>query len=137
MDSQITVTDSVGYPRSANSGSMSPAPHRDDGRPLRHALIFLVSLGILEYLLFAESFSQFFQGDALFWLLHRFRGWADLISSLSVLDVANWYRPLSNRTIPAIFFGWFGLDPYGYHWVVFILFFVCTCLVFQFIRRVT
>jgi hypothetical protein len=135
MDSQIT--DSVSCLRTANSGSISPAPRCDDGRHLRHAVVFLGSLGVLEYLLFSESFSQFFQGDALFWLLHRFRGWADFTGSLPALDVANWYRPLSNRTIPAIFFGWFGLNPYGYHWVVFILFFVCTCLVFQFIRHVT
>ena len=48
-----------------------------------------------------------------------------------------WYRPLSNRTIPSLFFGWFGLHPYGYHWVVFLLFFLVTCLVFLFLRSLT
>jgi hypothetical protein len=99
--------------------------------------VFLLSLGILEYFVFSVNFSWFFQGDALFWMSHRFQGWGEFLQSLYSLDVANWYRPLSNRTIPSLFFPFFGLGPYGYHWVVFVLFFACTCLVFHFLRRLT
>src|SRR5262249_40202112 len=53
------------------------------------------------------------------------------------LDIANWYRPLSSQTIPSVFFHWFGLNPYGYHWIVFLLFFVTTCVVFFFLYEVT
>ncbi len=103
----------------------------------RSVLAFLVSLVVLEYLVFADSFAEFFQGDALFWLQHRFRTWGEFFRSPFKLDIANWYRPLSNRTIPGLFFHWFGLNPYGYHWVVFILFFVTTCIVFLFLHSLT
>ena len=99
--------------------------------------MFLLVLGVLEYLVFSASFSQFFQGDALFHLSHRFRSWPEFFAGLYRLDVANWYRPLSNRTIPSLFFHWFGLDPYGYHWVEFLLFFATTCIVFLFLLEFT
>ena len=98
------------------------------------AVVFLSILGAAEYLFFSPSFSQFFQGDALFWMQYRFHNWNQFFTALYKLDVANWYRPLSNRTIPSLFFGWFGLNPYGYHWVVFLLFFLVTCVVFLFLR---
>jgi len=98
---------------------------------------FLLFLGILEYLVFSASFSQFFQGDALFYMSHRFRSWDHFLHALYNLDIAHWYRPLSSQTIPSLFFGWFGLNPYGYHWVVFLLFFATTCVVFIFLRRLT
>src|SRR5262249_7391197 len=99
--------------------------------------VFLLTLGILEYLVFYDSFSQFFQGDALFYLGHRFQNWNEFFRALYTLDVANWYRPLSGQTIPSVFFHWFGLNPYGYHWVTFILFFTTTCVVFLFFRVLT
>ncbi|PYS40892.1 MAG: hypothetical protein DMG14_09165 [Acidobacteria bacterium] len=98
---------------------------------------FLLALGFLEYLVFSDSFSQFFQGDALFYLAHRLQSWHEFFHGLYTLDVANWYRPLSSQTIPSVFFQWFGLNPYGYHWVVFILFFATTCVVFFFLRLLT
>jgi hypothetical protein len=99
--------------------------------------VFLLFLGLLEYLVFSNSFTQFFQGDALFYMSHRFRSWTEFFHALYTLDVANWYRPLSSQTIPSVFFHWFGLNPYGYHWVVFILFFAATCAVFFFLRQLT
>jgi hypothetical protein len=98
---------------------------------------FLLFLGFLEYLVFSDSFSQFFQGDALFYMSHRFRSWGEFFHALYTLDVANWYRPLSSQTIPSVFFHWFGFNPYGYHWIVFLLFFAMTCLVFVFLRDLT
>src|SRR5262249_50498104 len=68
---------------------------------------------------------------------HRFRGWNEFLHALYSLDIAHWYRPLSSQTIPSVFFRWFGLNPYGYHWVVFVLFFATTCVVFVFLRRLT
>ena len=104
----------------------------------RHATaLFLLLLALLEYLVFSDSFSEFFQGDALFYMAHRFRSWGEFFHALYTLDVANWYRPLASQTIPSVFFPWFGMDAYGYHWVVFLLFFGTTCLLFQFIRRLT
>src|SRR5262249_8420371 len=35
---------------------------------------------------------------------------------------------------PSVFYPWFGLNPYGYHWVVFVLFFATTCILFLFLR---
>jgi len=99
-------------------------------------LTFLTTLAVLEFLVFSPSLAEFFQGDALFWLQHRYRSWSEFAGGLLTTDVANWYRPLSNRTIPALFFPWFGIDPYGYHWVVFILFFITTCAVFFFLRSI-
>jgi len=101
------------------------------------AVAFLLILGLLEYLVFSSSFSHFFQGDALFYMSHRFRSWNDFFDALYSLDIANWYRPLSSQTIPSVFYPWFGLDPYGYHWVVFALFFATTCVVFFFLRQLT
>jgi Dolichyl-phosphate-mannose-protein mannosyltransferase len=91
----------------------------------------------LECLVFSDSFSQFFQGDALFYMSHRFRSWNEFFHALYSLDVAHWYRPLSSQTIPSVFFAWFGLNPYGYHWVVFFVFFATTCVAFIFLREVT
>src|SRR5215510_4518891 len=98
---------------------------------------FLLFLGVLEYLVFSASFSQFFQGDALFYMSHRFRSWGEFFHALYTLDIAHWYRPLSSRTIQSVFFPWFGMQPYGYHWVVFLLFFATTCVLFFFIRELT
>ncbi len=99
--------------------------------------VFLSCLGLLEYLVFSASFSQFFQGDALFYMSHRFRSVSEFLHALVHLDIANWYRPLSSQTIPSIFYPWFGLNPYGYHWVVFLLFFATTCVIFLFLRELT
>ena len=98
---------------------------------------FLVLLALVEYWVFSPSFDEFFQGDAQFWLYHRFDGFGDFLQSFYRADDANWYRPLSNRTIPALFFPLFGLDPYGYHWVIFLLFVVTTTAVFFFLRQLT
>lgn len=43
----------------------------------------LLFLGILDYLVFSDSFSQFFQGDALF---YRFRSWNEFFHTLVDLD---------------------------------------------------
>src|SRR5262245_842336 len=104
---------------------------------LRATAAFLGFLGLLEYLVFSDSFSQFFQGDALFYMSHRFLSWNEFLHALYRLDIANWYRPLSSQTIPSLFFPWFDLNPYGYHLIVFLLFFATTCVVFFFLRYLT
>src|SRR5262245_21675864 len=71
------------------------------------SIVFLLALGLLEYLFFSDSFSYFFQGDALFYMSHRFRTWGEFFHALYSLDIANWYRPLASQTIPSIFFPWF------------------------------
>ena len=98
---------------------------------------FLLALVLFEYLVFSDSFSQFFQGDALFYMSHRYRSWSEFFHALYSLDIANWYRPLASQTIPSLFFPWFGLNPYGYHWVTFLLFFAVTCVVFFFLRQLS
>ncbi len=98
------------------------------------ACVVLVTSG---YFLFRDNFKQFFGPDAIFCMYLRFHSAGQFLSSLVSLDMAHWYRPLSNRTIPTVFFPLFGFRPYGYHVVMFVLFAVMSCLVFFFIRRVT
>ncbi len=96
-----------------------------------------VLLGIAEYTLYHVNFHHFFQGDAIFWMYYRFRSVGEFLRGLVTLDVAHWYRPLSNRTIPSLLYPWLGLRPHGYHLVVFASFFVTTCLVFGFFKSLT
>jgi hypothetical protein len=96
-----------------------------------------VLLGVAEYFLYRVNFMQFFQGDALFWMNYRFQSVGEFLQALLKLDVAHWYRPLSNRTIPSLFYSFWGLQPYGYHLVVFLCFFATSCLVFVFLRYLT
>jgi hypothetical protein len=101
---------------------------------------WIAACGVLvtaEYFLFRDNFNQFFGPDAIFCMYLRFHSVGQFLSSLVNLDVAHWYRPLSNRTIPAIFFPLFGFKPFGYHIVMFALFAFMTCVVFVFITRVT
>ena len=62
---------------------------------------------------------------------------ASSFKAFTSLDSANWYRPLSNRTISALLYPFYGLEPYAYHVAVFILFFLTTCIVYIFLRRLT
>jgi len=94
-------------------------------------------LGLAQYGLYSLNFNQFFQGDALFWMQYRFHSVGDFLRALGALDVAHWYRPLSNRTIPSLFYPVWELKPYGYHLVVFGCFFAVSCLVFLFLRYLT
>ena len=94
-------------------------------------------LGVAEYFLYRVNFRQFFQGDALFWMRYRFHNVGEFLQALVTLDVAHWYRPLSNRTIPSLFYSFWGLQPYGYHLVVFVCFFATSCLVFVFLLYLT
>src|SRR5438093_8983571 len=70
-------------------------------------------------------------------MYHRFHSFAAFLRSLTELDLAHFYRPLSNRTIPSIFYPVWGLDPYGYHVVVFVLFFLTSWMLFQLVKRLT
>src|SRR5262245_22941101 len=94
-------------------------------------------LGLAQYALYSLNFKQFFQGDAIFWMQYRFHSFGEFLKALGTLDVAHWYRPLSNRTIPSLFYPLWELEPYGYHLVVFGCFFAVSCLVFLFMRYVT
>jgi hypothetical protein len=100
-------------------------------------LVLCLFLAGAEYILYSANFRQFFQGDAIFWTYYRFRDIEDFLRALVTLDVANWYRPLSNRTIPSLLFPILGLRPYGYHLVVFACFFATTCVVFFFLNTLT
>ena len=101
----------------------------------RGEVVFLASLGLLESWIFSAR--EFFGGDALWWLYYRFRSVSEFIQGLYSLDSANWYRPLSNRTIPTLLYPFYGLEPYAYHVAVFVLFFLTTCVVYIFLRRLT
>jgi hypothetical protein len=94
-------------------------------------------LVVAEYLLFRDNFDQFFGPDAIFCMNLRFRSIGEFVTSLIQLDPAHWYRPLSNRTIPAIFFPIFGFRPYPYHWVMFALFAAFSLVVCFFLKRLT
>ena len=101
----------------------------------RITIVFLASLGLLESWIFSAR--EFFGGDALWWLYYRFRSVSEFIQGLYSLDSANWYRPLSNRTIPTLLYPFYGLESYAYHVAVFVLFFLTTCVVYIFLRRLT
>src|SRR5262245_5528392 len=104
----------------------------------RSTLISLcLALGAAQGLLYSVNFRKFFQGDALFWMHYRFRSVGEFIHALATLDVAHWYRPLSNRMIPSLFYSWFGLEPLPYHLIVFASFFAVSCLVFGFLYYLT
>jgi len=96
-----------------------------------------VLLGIAEYCLYHVNFHQFFQGDAIFWMYYRFHTIGEFLRAFVTLDVAHWYRPLSNRTIPSLFYPFFGLHPYGYHLVFFTCFFIVSSFVLLFFRKLT
>jgi hypothetical protein len=104
---------------------------------LSHVIGCCVLLGVAEYALYHVNFHQYFQGDAVFWMYYRFRGLGEFLRGLVTLDVAHWYRPLSNRTIPSLLYPLLGMRPYGYHLVFFACFFVTTCAVFLFFRSLT
>ena len=96
-----------------------------------------LALGIAECLLYSVNFQKFFQGDALFWTRYRFHGVGEFLRALPTLDVAHWYRPLSNRIIPSLLYPLFGLEPFPYHLVVFLSFLKLSCLVFLFFYYLT
>jgi hypothetical protein len=98
---------------------------------------YCVLLGLAQYGLYSLNFKQFFQGDAIFWMQYRFHSLGDFLKALGTLDVGHWYRPLSNRTIPSLFYPFWELEPYGYHLVVFGSFFAVSCLVLLFLRYLT
>ena len=101
----------------------------------RFTIVFLAALGLLEAWIFSRR--EFFGGDALWWLYYRFRSVSEFIEGFYSLDSANWYRPLSSRTIPTLLYPFYGLEPYAYHVAVFVLFFLTTCVVYIFLRRLT
>lgn len=92
-------------------------------RPTRFTLIFFLTLGALEYLLYFRPPGHFFQGDTIFLFYHRHKSISDFLTSFITLDPSSWYRPLTHRTIQSLFFPVFGLEPAGYRVIHFILFF--------------
>src|SRR5436190_21132102 len=110
---------------------------RAQQRSLLKSIAACTVLVTAEYFLFRDNFNEFFGPDAIFCTYLRFHSVGQFLSSLITLDVAHWYRPLSNRTIPALLFPLFGFRPFGYHIVMFALFAVTTCVAFLFITRVT
>src|SRR5437667_8481197 len=109
---------------------------QEQKRSLLASIGACVVLVTAEYVLFRDNFNQFFGPDAIFCMYLRFHSVGQFLSGLISLDMAHWYRPLSNRTIPAVFFPLFGFRPYGYHVVMFALFAITSCVVFLFITRV-
>src|SRR5262245_16813609 len=106
-------------------------------RPLSRVIACCLVLGLAEYALYHVNFNQFFQGDAVFWTSYRFRSIGEFLRACVTLDVAHWYRPLSNRTISSLLYPFLRLRPYGYHLVVFACFFATTCTVFLFLKHLT
>ena len=98
------------------------------------ALSFILLLSILIIL---PSASYFFQGDSLYWLEHRYQSGSEVAQAFVSLDPHGWYRPLSHRFIPSLFFPIFGMDPGPYHLPVFGLFLLVCLLGYRvFLRRV-
>ena len=97
-----------------------------------HALALSFVL-LLSSLIILPSASYFFQGDSLYWLEHRYQSWSEVAQAFVSLDSHGWYRPLSHRFIPSLFFPIFGMDPGPYHLPVFGLF-LLVCLVSLTIR---
>jgi len=115
-------------------------PHRNTIAKLNEKYLSLECcflLGVAQYFMYRPNFTQFFQGDAIFWMYRRFHNFSAFFQSLIQLDLLHSYRPLSNRTIPSMFYSFWGLRPYGYHIVVLGLFFLTSCVLFQFVKRLT
>ncbi len=98
-------------------------------------LLFLLFLTVCQLALFSASFDYFFQADSLFWLNHRLRSPHEFLEGLFSLDAHGWYRPFSLPLVPSVLFPFFGLEPFGYHLVVFILFAVSCWVFFIFFKE--
>ena len=101
-----------------------------------HALALSFVL-LLSSLIILPSASYFFQGDSLYWLEHRYQSWSEVAQAFVSLDSHGWYRPLSHRFIPSLFFPIFGMDPGPYHLPVFGLFLLVCLLGYRVFLRLT
>ena len=101
-----------------------------------HALALSFVL-LLSSLIILPSASYFFQGDSLYWLEHRYQSWSEVAQAFVSLDSHGWYRPLSHRFIPSLFFPIFGMDPGPYHLPVFGLFLLVSLLGYRVFLRLT
>jgi hypothetical protein len=100
-------------------------------------VLFFVVIVLIVYLLYFRDIDHFFQADTIYWLYHRATSWQDFFHGFLVRDVSDWYRPLGNRLIPFLFYGWFGMEPAGYRIVIAILFLIATAAVSVFLAMVT
>ena len=128
--------------RRCPAAAIIPAMKRSDETssqetPISHVIACCLLLGVAEYTLYQVNFRQYFQGDAIFWMYYRLRSVGEFLRGFVTLDVAHWYRPLSNRTIPSLLYPILGMRPYGYHLIFFACFFVTTCAVFLFLKSLT
>ncbi len=103
----------------------------------RRAFLLLAFLTLSEVILFSPSFGHYFQGDSLYWLAQRYTRLSQVAAAFGGVDSYGYFRPLSHRLIPSLFFPVFGLDPLGYHWVVAFIFAVTVGVAFLFFRDVT
>lgn len=94
-------------------------------------MYFIFGLAILEYLVYFNANSHFFQGDTIHWFYARYKTAGDFLLSFFSLDSAGWYRPLANGSIQSIFFPLWGLAPAGYRIVQYVLFLVATVAVYK------
>lgn len=100
-------------------------PSRSNGSGiLRRPGLALAAVFLLSCVILLPSITYFFQGDSLYWLAHRYQSWSEVARALVSLDLHGWYRPLSHRLIPSLFFPLFGLNALPYHIPVFFLFFL-------------
>jgi hypothetical protein len=95
-------------------------------RTARAPLLFLAALALLEYAIYFWRAGHFFQADTIYWFYNRLRSPGEFLNSFLAPDPGGWYRPLTNRTIQSLLYPFLGLNPSGYRWVSFVLFFLCT-----------
>ncbi len=83
-------------------------------------------LAVLEFVIYFRNAAHFFQGDTIYWFYHRLTSASEFLASFGSPDPGGWYRPLTNRTIQSLLYPFFGLNPQGYRWLSYILFFTAT-----------
>jgi hypothetical protein len=94
-------------------------------------MFFILVLALLEYAVFFVSNDHFFQGDTIHWFYVRHKTLQDFLAGFASLDSGGWYRPLSNGSVQSIFFPLFGLTPFGYRVVQYVLFLAATVAVWK------
>jgi len=103
----------------------------------RRDILYFTLIGITEILIFFRNPGHFFMGDTLLWMGYRYHSIGDFFRGFVTVDPTLWYRPLAQRTVVSVLYPLFGLHPFPYHAVMFVLFFACTLGVFLVTEQLT
>ncbi len=105
-------------------------------RELRAVALGLLVTLLIEALLFSRAFGNFFNHDSLFYLSRRIESPGQFVQALLEPDDIKQYRPLP-KLFFSLFYPFFGLDPYPYHFVPLIMHMANTLLLFYFLLLIS